>query len=433
MAGRAVFLALVGASLAALIGAAAPAAAQSDSCRAGFVPRLADPQDQVCVAPQTRAQILADNAAAAQRRAPGGGDACLFGYVWRLANEADHVCVTQETRRQTISDTAAAASRLAGAAAAKPTIAAPSTIPSAPPEKEGCYKNTGTEWQEIPCATQDFIKQHYPPPEVQFSIQSDPKPITPKPGFPPISYTLPLVWGSVLVGFVTNPTVAMETDNHFGVNAYSLQANTNFFAGNNGHYDWVQFVDQSRPGHPDGVCVWNVDVTAQSYNPTCVSAPRSVPDRPLTGKDASTGIPVVVTGYIAASGKLVMFAQLPDAGGWWSVVAPDTYGLSGNWTDVSGSILGLGGASQAVFQNATLETLVGARSCLAPYTAATCPAGSAPTELEHELVYYAAPYYSGVTGESNNLVPVVGSPPAHEPALFCLTNDCALWYNSTAP
>jgi hypothetical protein len=125
---------------------------------------------------------------------------------------------------------------------------------------------------------------------------------------------------------------------------------------------------------------------------------------------------------------------LPDAGGWWSIVAADTYGLSGNWTEISGSILGLGNASKASFQNATVETLVGARSCLAPYTAATCPSGSQPAELEHELIYYAAPYYSGVTGESNNLTPVVGSPPAHEPTTFlCLTNDCGLWYNSVAP
>jgi tetrahydromethanopterin S-methyltransferase subunit E len=78
MAGRAAFLGLIGVGLATLLAAAAPAAAQSDACRPGFVPRLANPQDQVCVAPQIGAEVEADNAAAAQRRAPGGGEACLL-------------------------------------------------------------------------------------------------------------------------------------------------------------------------------------------------------------------------------------------------------------------------------------------------------------------------------------------------------------------
>jgi hypothetical protein len=446
MTGWAAFVRLIVLGAAWAIAGTVPVVAQSDACMQGFVPRLANPQDLVCVPPQTRAQAVADNAAAAERVEPGGGDNCIFGYVWRLANAQDHVCVTQQTRQETASDNTAAASRLAAAARSKPPVDFP-TLPPPPPLKEGCRRNTGGEWQEVPCATQDDIKEHYPPPEWQFSIKSNPKLITPTPGRPPVVYTLPLEWGSVLVALLSAPKTTSETDNHFGANAYSVQNNTNFFTGSNGHTDWVQFVDQSRPGQPDGLCIWNIDVTVavatknqQGYSPTCVSATRSVPDKPLTGPNATAGVPIVVTGYIAApSGGsstrlLVLYGQLPDAGGWWSVTAPDIYGLSGNWTEISGSIMGLGGGSQATFTHASLETLLGARSCLEPYTAASCPTGTLPAVIIHELVYYAAPYYSGVTAESNNLVPVIGSPPAHEPTtLLCQTNDCGLWYDSSAP
>lgn len=437
-------------SLAVAVGVATvagvmPAAAQSDSCQQGYVWRETVANDHVCVVQDAKEQAAADNAAAAQRRVAGAGDACIDGYVWRLITADDHVCVTQQTRAETQLDNTLSASRLASSAATPPAIPAPPAF--AAPLKEGCYRHTGSEWQEVPCATQDYIKQHYPPPEWQFSIKSNPKTVSFFPGGPRIVYTLPLAWASILVGFESAPTAASETDNHFGANAYSVQNNTNFFTGNNGHTDWVQFTVQSKPGQPDGLCIWNIDVTVAvatknqgGYSPACVSAPRSVPDKPLTGPGASVGVPIVITGYVAApaagssAGLLVIWGQLPDAGGWWSTVARDTYGLNGNWTEISGSILGFGGGSQATFHNTTMSTLLGAYSCLAPTTAASCPSGSLPTEVVHELVYYAGPYYSGVTAESNNLVPVIGSPPTHEPTdLLCRVDQCWLWYGSSAP
>jgi hypothetical protein len=90
-----------------------PAAAQSDLCKQGYLWRGAFADDHVCVTPDARAQAAADNAAAAERRAPGGGDNCIRGYVWREANALDHVCVTPTTRQQTRSDNAASTSRLA--------------------------------------------------------------------------------------------------------------------------------------------------------------------------------------------------------------------------------------------------------------------------------------------------------------------------------
>jgi hypothetical protein len=99
-----------------------------DTCVAGYVWREAVPGDHVCVSWNTRSQAWADNAAAADRRVPGGGaygpDTCLAGYVWRDATTAypypdgwgqmvynpfstgtaDHVCVTPAVRDQAAAD-----------------------------------------------------------------------------------------------------------------------------------------------------------------------------------------------------------------------------------------------------------------------------------------------------------------------------------------
>jgi len=75
----------------------------SDACRPGFVWRMASPTDHVCVTPQTRAQIAADNAASRKYEARGaigatGAPACPKGYVWRLSNPEDKVCVKAQAR-----------------------------------------------------------------------------------------------------------------------------------------------------------------------------------------------------------------------------------------------------------------------------------------------------------------------------------------------
>lgn len=86
----------------------APSAAQSDACNQGYFWRMAFAADHLCVTAATRDQVAADNAAAAERRAPGGGDSCNRGFVWRMANPQDHVCVTPLTRQQTQQDNNAA-------------------------------------------------------------------------------------------------------------------------------------------------------------------------------------------------------------------------------------------------------------------------------------------------------------------------------------
>ena len=78
------------------------------TCKDGYVFRLANPDDKVCVPPASQAQAAADNAAADSRRIINvyGVDACIEGYVWRGVVPDDHVCVTGAARDQTAADNA---------------------------------------------------------------------------------------------------------------------------------------------------------------------------------------------------------------------------------------------------------------------------------------------------------------------------------------
>jgi hypothetical protein len=81
----------------------------SGTCKPGFIWRLINGADKVCVPPASKAQAVADNAAAASRRVPVG--TCIVGYVWREAFSGDKVCVLPAVRSQAAADNAAAASR----------------------------------------------------------------------------------------------------------------------------------------------------------------------------------------------------------------------------------------------------------------------------------------------------------------------------------
>jgi hypothetical protein len=87
-----------------------------DTCIFGFVWREVVPSDHVCVSPQERDTVRADNGQAAARRSPHGGpfgaDTCIQGFVWREATgPGDHVCVTLQQRQQARDDNAHAAER----------------------------------------------------------------------------------------------------------------------------------------------------------------------------------------------------------------------------------------------------------------------------------------------------------------------------------
>lgn len=102
-----------------------PADAQSSPCVTGYVPRLAAPNDMVCVTQAVASRTQQENANAAQNRDPNGAygpSSCKQGFVWREAFNGDTVCVTPDIREQTWADNAAAQSRKA---APLPTEAAP--------------------------------------------------------------------------------------------------------------------------------------------------------------------------------------------------------------------------------------------------------------------------------------------------------------------
>lgn len=72
-------------------------------CHAGFVERLANASDRVCVTLESHKRALQENMTAASRRNPNGGpygpNTCLTGFVWREAFAGDAVCVTPEVRQ----------------------------------------------------------------------------------------------------------------------------------------------------------------------------------------------------------------------------------------------------------------------------------------------------------------------------------------------
>ena len=86
-------------------------------CLQGYVWRQAYAGDYVCVAPATRTQAAADNAAAVSRVQSGGGAygkyTCVQGFVWRQVVPDDYTCVTPAVRAQAAYDNSQAASRVA--------------------------------------------------------------------------------------------------------------------------------------------------------------------------------------------------------------------------------------------------------------------------------------------------------------------------------
>jgi hypothetical protein len=86
------------------------------NCISGYVWRLANPEDRVCVSVDAHLRALQDNQLAGSRRDPRGGpygaDTCLSGFVWRDAFPGDRVCVIPDTRYQAAADNEAGPTRI---------------------------------------------------------------------------------------------------------------------------------------------------------------------------------------------------------------------------------------------------------------------------------------------------------------------------------
>jgi hypothetical protein len=112
----------------------------------------------------------------------------------------------------------------------------------------GCYRFARHRWHRVDCASATYLRRHLRHLELEDGIQSATLMLGPGPGAAPA----PFVYGQIGLEFTQ---VGTEKDSAVGKNAFSIQDNTTF-TGSNGHYDGVQFADQSRPGGSDAVCVW---------------------------------------------------------------------------------------------------------------------------------------------------------------------------------
>lgn len=110
----------------------------NSQCDAGFVERLANASDRVCVTPESHKRALQENATAASRRNPNGGpygpNTCLTGFVWREAFAGDAVCVTPEVRQLVRQENALSVTR--SLETPGPTLIRPRGIEEATPDEE---------------------------------------------------------------------------------------------------------------------------------------------------------------------------------------------------------------------------------------------------------------------------------------------------------
>ena len=311
----------------------------------------------------------------------------------------------------------------AGLLSAGPSAAATPLVgrlASAPPAAIGCYRYLNATWVKVPCATQAFIKAHFPHPELLAGVGGTFKTSTSR-------FAV-----SVVSAKPVDQQAGSETDSQSGAGAYSLQDNE-FFTGSNGQPDGVQFTDQSVPisgGRLNGVCVWQIDIATQNYASNCSTL--------------ASGYPVQYVEGTAWGGLLTVAAA---AGSSWTVatVVPDTYGLGvgRRWNNSSGSILGFGNGSKAVFSRTEEAIGIEVSSCVndagfvqwAVFCGTSIPKLTSITYVGYSpgpMTQIGSKVYN--TLETNNLIPVIGSPPAHlpKPILYFSSGYAAqIFYTAT--
>jgi hypothetical protein len=298
---------------------------------------------------------------------------------------------------------------------AKSPVPLPKRGVPALPSKPGCYSYTkeSKAWAPRPCETAAYVKAHYPLPTVP---AAGPKPDLQQ-GYPTSSGT-PMLQGpdfheSDLFILPIAGHYGSEYDTNHGADAYSLQVNTSTFTGNNGRTDAIQFVDQYKEGN-NNICVWQIQETPPpiSYNPSCTAVSLNVG---LRGG--------VIEGFSLANtseGPLVGVAWGPlGEAVMYGVVAADTYGIGmagfNRWTNSAGSIFGYGSASEAVFSGTEDYFALQAAGCPGKGGVIAFTGPCPPSEMVYPTTYtdFAgdSKAHAFFTLESNNLFPVIGSPP----------------------
>jgi hypothetical protein len=206
-----------------------------------------------------------------------------------------------------------------------------------------------------------------------------------------------------------------------GANAFSLQLNTNQFAGGNSKQAFVQFAFQTQYQISPNfgiACIWNIDLDTNNYDPACI--PLTLTRSPRAGDQMS------ITGN-AADGMLLFTAFLPwatSAYPWasggsgdfiFSISAPDTYNLEYDsaWNAVSGGFLGAGGGSLATLSHSCVTT-----SLVMNFLTASRPVNPPLPTVSTE----------GVTNtmETNNLDLV------NAPLAGCVEGECKVEFDSVS-
>ncbi len=243
---------------------------------------------------------------------------------------------------------------------ATPGVVAPaSQFPSmavAPPGGVGCYyQKPGQEaWQSVACVPPSELNK-MPRPQVDPNLF----PASMGSVVPGTSRATSLWQGYIGISFFT---FSGETDNFYGPNLFSIQANSNFFKGLNGDTYWVQFVyTYFPPGNPTSpkLCVWQQDISlGNSSNNAAQNA--------CVGVDAETlssnwgAVVYGITTYdlcplgSGCQAGYYLTAKGVTSGGSWAVTTPDVVGLSVSWSQISGSIVGVALGSKAQFTSRTL-------------------------------------------------------------------------------
>ncbi|MDE1841852.1 MAG: hypothetical protein KGI09_08230 [Thaumarchaeota archaeon] len=145
-------------------------------------------------------------------------------------------------------------------------------------------------------------------------------------------------WGEVEVKFSQFGT---ETDSYYNsANTWSIQLNTNEWYTPDNHKHWAQFVEQNHPGGNLRYCIWQFDYTSGSPLPKCVPIPQQNLGSTFDG---------FVTGDVLSSSSLEGTYCNVVSSQCWLAVDTNYYNLGSYWTQTSGTILGEGNSSTAVF------------------------------------------------------------------------------------
>ena len=268
-----------------------------------------------------------------------------------------------------------------------------------PPHKLGCYRYNGNGWRRVRCDTRAYIAKHIPHPEVLAGLSGGVKVIRGK------KHKSGPIDVSVITGQVIEQQFTGEYDTTYGPDAASMQ-NNEFFIGNNKQQDGVQFTDQTIAA-TNNVCVWQIVIPPQNYTSNCNT---------VLGGDSINAVEGA-----AYDGILTVAAASFGNGTAIAVNVPDLYGLGSHnrWNNSSGGILGYGKGSHAVYENTEMAMALEVSSCpnddgFIGFSVFCLAPKLKPGAY---ISYSPGPSTNGYqTVETNNLTPVIGSPPTHLPS-----------------